>query len=504
AQSPGFRQPYVLLETKLHEISEYTLICKLIWFFRETHLGIWASACEPLKPGSNSLICILFIKTEYPSSLRTRLPELFWISIDCCSNSSDSTNSIIDLTFQETQSGFTGKHTTRMPPPSCVTTIPSQRTLDAPESPILNKQTYAPIYQLARAMRSYLSPQIIGERNCGSYNQCTTSTRFLQLTMMMMMIHRSAIRPFTCSDTMILGLWMLGMPTIEPETQVNLSPIFFNGMCSHNGRLIFHLIFEISRYIFIKETIHKVAENASTVHDRFRSSWGSSEERSAVAPFRCLTAMPPEGSTRARILPGCASLDRGIRVAEVGFEPPTFRSVNSRSNHLGTTIHNMTRLQAIVCSHCDLFFLWFPDILLRVAETASTTHDRFHHSALGSSGRRPLRVPVNFMFYLKRNCTKLANIHSFNLVFERITLHPAEIQLGVSVPVGLVKDDISFWSEKARAAFVNPRHRWRRHDISFSVNGRVYNAAVGSILLYGSETWALRAEDVKRLSLFDD
>ncbi|KER21368.1 hypothetical protein T265_10299 [Opisthorchis viverrini] len=38
AQSPGFRQPYVLLETKLHEISEYTLICKLIWFFRETHL----------------------------------------------------------------------------------------------------------------------------------------------------------------------------------------------------------------------------------------------------------------------------------------------------------------------------------------------------------------------------------------------------------------------------------------------------------------------------------
>ncbi|KER23581.1 hypothetical protein T265_14617, partial [Opisthorchis viverrini] len=28
-------------------------------------------------------------------------------------------------------------------------------------------------------------PQIIGERNCGSYNQCTTSTRLLHLTMMM-------------------------------------------------------------------------------------------------------------------------------------------------------------------------------------------------------------------------------------------------------------------------------------------------------------------------------
>ncbi|KER23827.1 hypothetical protein T265_08372 [Opisthorchis viverrini] len=32
AQSPGFCQPYVPLETKLHEISGYTLICKLIWF----------------------------------------------------------------------------------------------------------------------------------------------------------------------------------------------------------------------------------------------------------------------------------------------------------------------------------------------------------------------------------------------------------------------------------------------------------------------------------------
>ncbi|KER24944.1 hypothetical protein T265_14311, partial [Opisthorchis viverrini] len=30
-------------------------------------------------------------------------------------------------------------------------------------------------------------PPIIGERNCGSYNHCTTSTRFLQLTIMMMM-----------------------------------------------------------------------------------------------------------------------------------------------------------------------------------------------------------------------------------------------------------------------------------------------------------------------------
>ncbi|KER27485.1 LOW QUALITY PROTEIN: hypothetical protein T265_13775 [Opisthorchis viverrini] len=45
--------------------------------------------------------------------------------------------------------------------------------------------------------------------------------------------------------------------------------------------------------------------------------------------------LPPRERTRARILPGCPSLDRGSRVTGVGFEPRTFRSVNSNSNHLG-------------------------------------------------------------------------------------------------------------------------------------------------------------------------
>ncbi|KER22779.1 hypothetical protein T265_09185 [Opisthorchis viverrini] len=45
-----------------------------------------------------------------------------------------------------------------------------------------------------------------------------------------------------------------------------------------------------------------------------------------VAPFRCLTAMPAEGSRRDGILPGYPNLDRGSRVAEVGFEQQTFGS----------------------------------------------------------------------------------------------------------------------------------------------------------------------------------
>ncbi|KER23270.1 hypothetical protein T265_14677, partial [Opisthorchis viverrini] len=46
---------------------------------------------------------------------------------------------------------------------------------------------------------------------------------------------------------------------------------------------------------------------------------------SAVIPFRCLTAIPPEGNTRAEILTRCSNLVRVSREAEVGFEPRIFR-----------------------------------------------------------------------------------------------------------------------------------------------------------------------------------
>ncbi|KER24735.1 hypothetical protein T265_07685 [Opisthorchis viverrini] len=49
--------------------------------------------------------------------------------------------------------------------------------------------------------------------------------------------------------------------------------------------------------------------------------------RSAVTPCGYLADMPTEGSTRARTLPGCPSLDGRSRDAEVGFEPQTFGGV---------------------------------------------------------------------------------------------------------------------------------------------------------------------------------
>jgi hypothetical protein len=66
-----------------------------------------------------------------------------------------------------------------------------------------------------------------------------------------------------------------------------------------------------------------------------------------------------------------------------------------------------------------------------------------------------------------------------------------------------IADEVSARIAKARSAFANLRHLWRRKDVRLSIKGRVYNACVRSILLYGSETWSIRAEDAHKLSVFD-
>ncbi|KAG5446781.1 hypothetical protein CSKR_105550 [Clonorchis sinensis] len=165
------------------------------------------------------------------------------------------------------------------------------------------------------------------------------------------------------------------------------------------------------------DVMHKVAENSPTTHDRFRPSWGSSgrcsprvpvnlmfylnlnwtdcgkytqlqislvftgdskrfskhyqiiiNNRSAVAPFRCLAAMPPEESTSAGILPGCPSLDRGSPEAEVGFEPRTFRSVNS-----------LLEYYLILLKEYNALRLFLPALLTRVVFTQFLEDDFTTH-----------------------------------------------------------------------------------------------------------------------------
>ncbi|VDO85146.1 unnamed protein product [Schistosoma margrebowiei] len=67
----------------------------------------------------------------------------------------------------------------------------------------------------------------------------------------------------------------------------------------------------------------------------------------------------------------------------------------------------------------------------------------------------------------------------------------------------MVCDEISARIQKARLAFANLRHLWRRRDICLSTKERVYCSAVRFVLLYGSETWPIRVENIRRLLVFD-
>ncbi|CAH8490480.1 unnamed protein product [Dicrocoelium dendriticum] len=69
---------------------------------------------------------------------------------------------------------------------------------------------------------------------------------------------------------------------------------------------------------------------------------------------------------------------------------------------------------------------------------------------------------------------------------------------------GGVGDEVSQRIAKARLAFIKLRRLWRRRDVTLKLMGRVYNASVRAVLLYGCETWPIRSEDMKRLSVFDN
>ncbi|KAG5441448.1 hypothetical protein CSKR_107645 [Clonorchis sinensis] len=75
-----------------------------------------------------------------------------------------------------------------------------------------------------------------------------------------------------------------------------------------------------------------------------------------LATGPCLAAMPPVGSTRAGILPGFPSLDRGSREAEIGFEPRTFRSF-SRETQL--SIPFVIFFNRKCCTKAAACFRWY-------------------------------------------------------------------------------------------------------------------------------------------------
>jgi hypothetical protein len=71
-------------------------------------------------------------------------------------------------------------------------------------------------------------------------------------------------------------------------------------------------------------------------------------------------------------------------------------------------------------------------------------------------------------------------------------------------PNGQCVDEITARIDAARKAFFQlKKSLWSRREISLFTKIRVYKATVRTILMYSCETWPLRAEDERRLMVFD-
>ena len=96
-------------------------------------------------------------------------------------------------------------------------------------------------------------------------------------------------------------------------------------------------------------------------------------------------------------------------------------------------------------------------------------------------------------------------VPSLTIGNDRLDTVDSFVYLGSCISAGgCVEREVSLRLAKAGLAFANLRHLWRRRDVSLATKGRVYNAVVRAVLLYGCETWAIRSEDVRRLSVFDN
>ncbi|VDO62502.1 unnamed protein product [Schistosoma margrebowiei] len=87
---------------------------------------------------------------------------------------------------------------------------------------------------------------------------------------------------------------------------------------------------------------------------------------------------------------------------------------------------------------------------------------------------------------------------------EQIEVVEKLVYLGSCISAGGgMSDGIDTCLVKARAAYANLGHLWCLRVVSLAMKGRIYNASVRAVLLYACETWPLRDEDVRRISLFD-
>ncbi|KAG5442220.1 hypothetical protein CSKR_100194 [Clonorchis sinensis] len=131
------------------------------------------------------------------------------------------------------------------------------------------------------------------------------------------------------------------------------------------------------------ETAHKIAENASIAHDRFRpSSSGSSGRRSPRVSVNLMFYLNPKRTKFGYHTHPHINFIRRLIICFYGGIPLIHKSMKNRKTR--------------------------PENKKYSISTAHITHEVAENSSTGSPGGRSPRVSANLMFHLNPNCTHLA------------------------------------------------------------------------------------------------
>ncbi|KER33519.1 hypothetical protein T265_00633 [Opisthorchis viverrini] len=135
-------------------------------------------------------------------------------------------------------------------------------------------------------------------------------------------------------------------------------------------------------------------------------------------------------------------------------------------------------------------------------ENSSTAHYRFRPS-WGSSGGRSSRVSFNLVLYLLIRQSVVSAADPLQCLMPEKKDSQKGTQPLYSEQTDARASDCSV-TDEARAAFAKLRHLWRKNGLSLNLKGRVYQTTVRAVLLYGCETWPIRAAELRRLQVFDN
>ncbi|KER30907.1 hypothetical protein T265_02722 [Opisthorchis viverrini] len=176
------------------------------------------------------------------------------------------------------------------------------------------------------------------------------------------------------------------------------------------------------RTICIKETTHKVAENSSTAHDRFRSSWGSSGRCSPRVSIDLMIYLNPNCTAFEKytylqinlvsfmkiycdisnIMP--TESYQNVRRSVVRTRPPPLDFPclglgNLRVSQLSCLLRVAWQLgtERALQLNDYYYYYYYYYYYQNVAENPSTAHDRFRPS-WSFSGRRSPRFPLTLRF----------------------------------------------------------------------------------------------------------